>query len=576
MAGENSTMPPAELEMCLQPSNKKIGNRSKKSGSNLRPAIRTLPELHRLTFKESIVKVRFSKLRMFSSLALSLTTVSLLFFCGCGATSHSAPAPAPAPTGLTYSVGTAVYVQEVPITANSPASTGGAVTSYSATPPLPAGIVLNTSTGVISGTAIKATATTVYTITASNSAGSTTAPVTITVTVAAPAGLAYSTTNAFYTVGVPIPENVPTSTGGAPSSYTVSAALPGGLLTTGTVPAAIFAGTGIISGIPAAAGTGTYTVTASNLSGNTTTTLTITVSAAGADVPPAGLAYSAPAPVYAAGVPITPNAPSFSAAGGTPNTYSVSPALPGLILNPNTGIVTGTPTAIQSTIVPPPPATATYTVTASNAAGSTTAPLTITVYNAPQAVPNVGQSITPLATTGSSFQFLDTGMVITDPFDAQVPPVEWLAGYGASSAVSPDGNTLLVLTSGYNRVFQGPFPLFDPLYSSEYVFIYNIQSGAPVFQQAVPSPILITGLSGILPVRLFTCPAAWATLPTAPTPSPTPSPTTATMSTLLLGKETEPGRRLPNWTWAKIPRWGLPRATLRATAFLYSTAHSPR
>jgi hypothetical protein len=50
------------------------------------------------------------------------------------------------------------------------------------------------------------------------------------------------------------------------------------------------------------------------------------------------------------------------------------------------------------------------------------------VYNAPQSVPNVGQSITPLATTGSSFQFLDTGMVITDPFDAQVAPVEWLAG----------------------------------------------------------------------------------------------------------------------------------------------------
>jgi YVTN family beta-propeller protein len=367
--------------------------------------------------------------------------------------------------------------------------------------------------------------------------------VTITVTVAAPAGLAYSTTNAFYTVGVPIPENVPTSTGGAPSSYTVSAALPGGLLTTGTVPAAIFAGTGIISGIPAAAGTGTYTVTASNLSGNTTTTLTITVSAAGADVPPAGLAYSAPAPVYAAGVPITPNAPSFSAAGGTPNTYSVSPALPGLILNPNTGIVTGTPTAIQSTIVPPPPATATYTVTASNAAGSTTAPLTITVYNAPQAVPNVGQSITPLATTGSSFQFLDTGMVITDPFDAQVPPVEWLAGYGASSAVSPDGNTLLVLTSGYNRVFQGPFPLFDPLYSSEYVFIYNIQSGAPVFQQAVPIPNTYHGIVWDPSSTAFYVSGGMGDAPYGTDPVPYPLPNN--------GDNVHIVTRQGNGTWAK-------------------------
>jgi YVTN family beta-propeller protein len=430
--------------------------------------------------------------------ALSLTAVFLLLLCGCGGLSRGSPAPAQAPTGLTYTLGTAVYIQGVPITANSPASTGGAVTSYSATPPLPAGIVLNTSTGVISGTAVKATATTVYTITASNSAGSTTTPVTITVSIAPPAGLAYSTPNAFYTVGVPIPENVPTSTGGAPTTYTVSAALPGGLLRAGSIPAAIFASTGVISGIPAAAGTGTYTVTASNSANgiiqSTTATLTITVSAAGPGPAPANWSYSTPAPVYTAGIQIAQNTTSLSPASGI--TYSVSPALSsGLTLSASTGNITGTPAAIASTITPPPPVTFDYTVTAtSQAGGSTTAPLTITVYNTSQAVPNVGQSITPLATTGSSFQFLDTGMIITDPFDARVPPVEWLAGYGASSAVSPDGTTLLVLTSGYNRVFQGPFPLFDPQFSSEYVFIYNIQSGAPVFQQAVPIPNTYHGI----------------------------------------------------------------------------------
>ncbi|MGA7557944.1 MAG: putative Ig domain-containing protein [Terriglobales bacterium] len=412
--------------------------------------------------------------------------------CGCGGSTGS-PAPTQAPTALSYTAGTAVYIQATPITANSPASTGGAVTSYIATPPLPAGIVLNTSTGVISGTAIKATAMTVYTITASNSAGFATAPLTITVNIAPPAGLAYSSPMAYYTVGVPIPENVPTSTGGAPSSYTVSASLPGGLLTPSTTPAAIFASTGIISGTPTAVGTGTYTVTASNsingLIQSTTATLTITVSAAGADLAPVGLAYSTPAPVYVVGVPITQNAPLASITGEAPITYSVSPVLPaGLTFSASTGAIGGIPAPPSSAIVPPPPSTTDHTITASNAAGSTTAPLTITVYNAPQAVPNVGQSIAPLATTGSSFQFLDTGMVITDPFDAQVLPVEWLAGYGASTAVSPDGNTLLVLTSGYNRIFQGPFPLFDPLFSSEYVFIYNIQSGAPVFEQAVTIP----------------------------------------------------------------------------------------
>jgi len=447
-------------------------------------------------------------------LALSVTAVFLLFFCGCGGAGHSAsPAQTQAPTGLQYAVGTATYIQATPITANSPTSTGGAVTSYSATPPLPAGIILDTSTGVVSGTPIKVTATTIYTVTASNSAGFTTAPLTITVNIAAPAGLAYSSPTAFYTVGVPIPENVPTSTGGAPTTfgvspnetyaYSVTPALPGGLVPSppsppaaANTPNAVFAATGVISGTPtSAASAGTYTVTASNLTGSTTTTLTITVNVAGADLAPVGLAYSTPAPVYVAGVPITQNAPLPSITGEAPITYSVSPALPaGLTFSASTGAIGGTPAAPSSMIVPPPPNTTDHTVTASNAAGSTTAPLTITMYNAPQAVPNVGQSITPLATTGSSFQFLDTGMVITDPFDAQVPPVEWLAGYGASTAVSPDGTTLLVLTSGYNRVFQGPFPLFDPLYSSEYVFIYNIQSGAPVFEQAVTIPNTYHGI----------------------------------------------------------------------------------
>ena len=444
-------------------------------------------------------------MRSMQWLGFSLTAVFLLLFCACGGTGHSpSPTPTQAPSGLVYTPGTATYTQGVAIAANSPASTGGAVTSYSATPPLPAGIVLNTSTGVISGTPIKATATTTYTITASNAAGFTTAPLTITVNIAAPAGLAYSSPTAYYTVGVPIPENVPTSTGGAPTTYGVSPnvtyaysvtpALPAGLnLSISTPPydpdpPTISAG--VISGTPsvlATLGTSTYTVTASNPAGYTTATLTITVNAAGADLAPVGLAYSTPAPVYVAGVPITQNAPLPSITGEAPITYSVSPALPaGLTFSASTGAIGGTPAAPSSTIVPPPPNTTDHTVTASNAAGSTTAPLTITVYNAPQSVPNVGQSITPLATPGSSFQFLDTGMVVTDPIDTQVAPVEWLAGYGASSTVSPDGKTLLVLTSGYNRVFQVAFPFFDPQYSNEYVFIYNIQSGTPVFEQAVP------------------------------------------------------------------------------------------
>ncbi len=374
----------------------------------------------------------------------------------------------------------------------SPTSTGGAVASYSVTPPLPAGIVLDTGSGAISGTPIKPKAMTTYTVTASNSGGSTTAPVTITVNVAAPLSLKYSSTAAYYSVGMPIPENVPTVTGGAPAGFSVTPNLPAGLLLSPGAPVAGPAGptisAGVIVGIPqTVSGTTSYKVTATNGSGSATTTLTITVLAAGANLAPAGLTYRSPAPVYAAATAITPDIPVLRG-GQAPVTYSVSPTLPAGLQMSQTGVLSGTPQAISSSIVPPPPVTATYIVTAANVSGSTTAPLTITIYNAPQAVPNLGQQITPLAVSHSTFQFLDTGFVVTDPIDTTVPAVEWMAGQASSTVVSPDGNTLLVLTSGFNRVYQDGFPFFDPLYSSEYVFIYNIQSGAPIFEQAVPIP----------------------------------------------------------------------------------------
>jgi DNA-binding beta-propeller fold protein YncE len=190
-----------------------------------------------------------------------------------------------------------------------------------------------------------------------------------------------------------------------------------------------------------------------------------------------------------------PNAPVLRNAGQTPVSYSVSPTLPAGLTLSSAGVLSGTPAAIPSAIVPPPPVSASYLVTASNSAGSTTAPLTITVYNTNQAVPNVAQSITPLAIANSTFQFLDTGMVVTDPIDTKVPPVEWMAGQASTTVVSPDGHTLLILTSGFNRVFQDAFPFFDPAYSSEYVFIYDIHAGAPVFEQVVRIPNTYHGIA---------------------------------------------------------------------------------
>ena len=60
---------------------------------------------------------------------------------------------------------------------------GGAVSSYSipATPALPAGVTLNATTGVISGTPTEKKSMTTYTVTAKNTTGTTTTTITITV-----------------------------------------------------------------------------------------------------------------------------------------------------------------------------------------------------------------------------------------------------------------------------------------------------------------------------------------------------------------------------------------------------------
>ena len=118
-------------------------------------------------------------MRPINSIGLFLATVSLLLS-GCGGGPSPTPVIIQPPSALTYTTSTAVYAIRVQMTPNIPTSSGGAVTSYSVSPALPAGLTLNTSTGVISGTPAALTATANYTVTASNSGGSTTATLTIT------------------------------------------------------------------------------------------------------------------------------------------------------------------------------------------------------------------------------------------------------------------------------------------------------------------------------------------------------------------------------------------------------------
>lgn len=216
--------------------------------------------------------------------------------------------------------------------------------------------------------------------------------------------ISYSPNSNVYLTGTAITTKTPTNTGGAATSWSINKSLATGL--------SFSTSTGVISGTPTATkAADTYTITATNAGGTNSTNISMTVNAPLA-VP--AFTYSPSSNTYVTGTAITNKTPIST--GGTIASYSINRALPtGLFFNTGSGLISGTPTATSANTA--------YVITGTNASGSSTFTINLTV-NAPVALP-------PLIIYSPSSNVFTYGTTITN-----LLPVN-TGGAAVSFSISP-------------------------------------------------------------------------------------------------------------------------------------------
>src|SRR3569833_1355115 len=220
--------------------------------------------------------------RRWPSLLRAAILCGTLSLSACGGGGGSGPPTTPpppagvtAPSNLSYT-SPQVFTVGQPITPLTPTVTG-TVSSYAVSPTLPAGLALDTTSGDISGTPKSSLAQAKYTVTATNSGGSTTADLVVTVNDAAPppppppSVITYPSATVVLATNQPIDNRlqpVVDPSVGTITTWSISPALPPGLSFNN----------GYISGVPTSDSAPTaYTITATNAAGQYTFVLTLSV-----------------------------------------------------------------------------------------------------------------------------------------------------------------------------------------------------------------------------------------------------------------------------------------------------------
>lgn len=326
---------------------------------------------------------------------------------------------------------------------------------------LPAGLALNSSTGVLSGTPTTS-ATSTFVISASNSSGTTASSslsITVSVSVSPPAFTAQSP---------------PGGTVGTSYSYTFTGSgTPTFALASGVLPPGLaISSAGVLSGTPTAAGTDVFVISATNAGGSiNSNSLSVVIAAAGAVVtPPVNSTPPAVTDATTAGAFVvgdtltvsngaylaTAVAPTFttdptalSATVGTAFSqtyvasgvvsYGTTGTLPGGITINSAGVLAGTPTAAG---------TFTFNVTATNQAGTTSTPtITATVAAAATGLPDLvvtSFTLSPAAPTAG--QAVTFSAVITNQGTGPTP-AGTIVGVGFNLGGTISGSTLSGATS---------------------------------------------------------------------------------------------------------------------------------
>jgi len=244
------------------------------------------------------------------------------------------------------------------ITPITPINMGGAVRNWSVSPSLPSGLSLN-AYGQLTGTPVSLVTNATYTLWATNDGGVDRFIFNLSVQEMSPS-IQFTQMQNNYTVDDSVSITLVNS-GGNPSTYAISPSLPTGLVLSST--------NGSIYGVAMAAQSVTqYTVWANNTQGSAQATVFIRINEGAPSI-----SYPVTWLNLTRFTPMQPVMPQVSNANSI--TWLIQPSLPvGLSFNNTTGLISGTPTQVQSLTK--------YTITVMAGSKSSTADLWLSVAEA--------------------------------------------------------------------------------------------------------------------------------------------------------------------------------------------------